>query len=128
MFGLTFYFFVSLKDNVAIPADMLESRFGAAFKIEEGAVVAYDRNGNKLYSKTQPGAPAAFEEAIEMLVDGYEFKDHILKGDGQRGADAKGGDGQPTSAKNKEMTTADFNKLSPKERAAAMEAGTKLVG
>jgi hypothetical protein len=39
-----------VKDKVAIPADLLEAKFGSAFKVEDGRVVGY-LNGNKVYSR-----------------------------------------------------------------------------
>lgn len=39
-----------IADKIAIPADLLQARFGQAFKVEEGRIVAYDASGNKIYS------------------------------------------------------------------------------
>lgn len=36
-----------IADKIAIPADLLQARFGQAFKVEEGRIVAYDASGNK---------------------------------------------------------------------------------
>jgi hypothetical protein len=44
-----------IADKIAIPADMLQARFGQSFKVEEGKVVAYDGSGNKIYSRSKPG-------------------------------------------------------------------------
>lgn len=55
-----------IADKVAIPADMLQARFGQSFKVEDGKVVAYDGSGNKIYSRSKPGELAAFDEALEF--------------------------------------------------------------
>lgn len=71
----------------------MQAYFGKAFSIEEGKVVAKDANGNKLYSAASPGDLAGFDEALEMLVNQYPGKDHILKGSGASGSGAQGGHG-----------------------------------
>lgn len=88
-----------IADKLAIPADMVQARFGQAFKIEDGKVVAYDGNGNKLYSRARPGELADFDEALETLVEQYPYKDHILKASGANGGGAPNGGGQPQTPK-----------------------------
>src|SRR5450631_4319329 len=58
-----------LSEKSAIPSDMVQSRFGSAFKVEDGNTVAYDPLGNKIYSKSRPGELADFDEALESLID-----------------------------------------------------------
>ncbi len=55
-----------IADKIAIPADLLQARFGQSFKVEEGKVVAYDGTGNKIYSRSKPGELASFDEALEF--------------------------------------------------------------
>lgn len=80
-------------DKLAIPPDLVQAYFGKAFAIEEGKVVAKDANGNKLFSAANPGELAGFDEALEMLVNQYPGKDHILKGSGASGSGAQGSQG-----------------------------------
>jgi hypothetical protein len=75
-----------IGDKIAVPSDIVQARFGQNFKLEDGNVVAYDASGNKLYSKASPGNPASFDEALELLVDAYPYKDSILKGSGNSGS------------------------------------------
>lgn len=82
-----------IQDKFAIPADFVQARFGSAFSIEDGKIVAKDHQGNKLYSKSNPGEPAGFDEALEMLVDAYPHKDQILKPSGSTGGGSQGGGG-----------------------------------
>lgn len=89
-----------VTEKVAIPADMLQARFDKSFKVEDGKIIGYDASGNKLFSRSKPGDPADFDEAIELLVDAYPNKEHILKGTGSTGSGSKstngGGKGDPS--------------------------------
>lgn len=77
-----------ISDKVAVPSDIVQSRFGSAFKIENGRVVAYDQSNNQIFSRAKPGELADFEEALELLIDTYPHKDQILKGIGSSGTGA----------------------------------------
>lgn len=78
-----------IADKIAIPADLLQARFGQAFKVEEGKIVAYDASGNKIYSRAKPGELAQFDEALEFLVENYPQKDYILKASGNNGGGSR---------------------------------------
>lgn len=69
-----------IQDNIAVPVDMIQATFGKNFQIENGKVVAVGADGQKIYSRTRPGEVADFDEALETLVGGYQYKDSILKG------------------------------------------------
>ncbi|MFW2082258.1 DUF6651 domain-containing protein [Acinetobacter guillouiae] len=87
-----------IQDQVSVPADMIQAQFGKSFKIEEGKVVAYGADGQKIFSRTRPGEVADFDEALETLVGGYQYKDSILKGSQAGGGGFQGG-GQGGAAK-----------------------------
>lgn len=115
-----------IADKIAVPADIIESRFGKNFKLEDGKVVAYDASGNKLYSKANPGNDADFDEALELLVDQYPYKDSILKGTGGSGTGKQPGQGgQGNGAKT--ITRSEFDKLGAVDRAAKMKDGFTLT-
>lgn len=114
-----------IADKMAVPADLVQARFGQAFKIEDGKVVAYDQNGNKLYSKARPGEPADFEEALGLLVDNYPYRDTILKGNTNGGGSTRQSEG---GGGKRQYTTAEFNAMGAKDRAAAMAAGATVTG
>jgi hypothetical protein len=103
-----------LSEKAAIPADLVQARFGSNFKIEDGKVVTYDQSGNKIYSRSKPGELADFEEGLETLIDAYPHKDQILKGTGGNGGGSRpsGGNGGGS----------DLSKLSPVERINAARA------
>lgn len=107
-----------IADKIAIPSDLLQARFGQSFEVKDGRIVAKDPNGNPIYSRSKPGELAEFEEAIEILVDAYPQKDHILKGTGSTGDNKRPGNGQGGGAKT--MTRAQFNALTPEAQMKAM--------
>jgi len=75
-----------ISDKLGIPSDLVQSKFGNAFDIVNGRVVAKGADGKEIYSRARPGELADFDEALETLVNGYEHKDKILKGSGQSGS------------------------------------------
>lgn len=76
------------KPKLTIPPDMVEARFGKQFSIEDGRIVAKDQHGQKIYSKSNPGELAGFDEALEFLVEQYPNRDQILRGSGASGSGA----------------------------------------
>lgn len=111
-----------IADKLAIPADLVQARFGQAFKIEDGKTVAYDQHGNKIYSRARPGEIADFDEALETLVEQYPYRDSILKGSGANGGGAPAGGGG--NGGKKTLTRAQFTALSPAEQATAAKEAT----
>jgi hypothetical protein len=103
-----------ISDKSAIPADLVQARFGSAFKVEDGRLIGYDRHGNKIFSRVHPGEVAAFDEALEMLVDDYPYRDNILKGNNNGGGGTRAAGGGATNA--------DLMKLPPTERINAARA------
>lgn len=107
------------EDKVAVPRHMLERTYGDNFKVEDGKLVPYDANGNKIYSRVKPGEIAGFDEALEQLISADPYKDHILKGTGGSGSGTPPG-GKPLGGGH------NFDNLGPVERiTAARAAGQK---
>ncbi|WP_367869728.1 DUF6651 domain-containing protein, partial [Pseudomonas lundensis] len=79
--------------------DMVQATFGQNLKVEEGKVVAYDTQGQKIFSRSRPGELADFDEAIETLVSQYPHRDHILKSSDANGGGAQGSGGGNSGAK-----------------------------
>ncbi|MCY1438845.1 hypothetical protein D9M71_550610 [compost metagenome] len=115
--------FIAEKFAAEGPAgvEIARAPFGNHLKVEDGKVVGYDAQGNKLYSRTRHGELASAEEAIELLVDAYPHKNHILKGTGANGGGAPNGGGQGGGKKS--MTRANFNTLTPPDQAAFAREG-----
>ena len=114
-----------ILDKVALPPDFVESRFGSNFKLEDGKVVAYDQNNNPIYSKSTPGNPATFDEALEILIDAYPNKDSIMKGSGGSGTGKQPGQGGQGGAKT--IGRAEFTKLSAADQMANVRDGVQVV-
>lgn len=108
-----------ISEKVAIPPDLVQARFGQSFKVEDGKTVAYDSSGNKIYSPSKPGELAEFDEALEVLVGQYPYKDQILKGANQSGSGAQHSNGGG-SMNGKTMSQAAFTALPLAEQAAIM--------
>lgn len=104
--------------------DLVRTMFADRLKVEGDRVIAYDPNGQKLYSKARPGELADFDEAVEQFVESYPFKEHILKAAGGNGGGARQSTG---SGEAKTKTNAEFQAMAPKERAAFMTSGGKLI-
>lgn len=114
-----------IADKFAIPADLVQARFGSAFKIEDGKTVAYDQAGNKIFSRARPGELADFDEALETLVDQYPYKDQILKGTGASGGGA--GQSNQGAGGKKTISRAQFDALDPVAKQATMKEGTAVT-
>jgi len=110
-----------IAEKLAIPADLVRARFGDAFKVENGVVVAHDKAGNKLFSREKPGEVAGFEEALGMLIDQYPHRDQILKSSGASGGGAQGGSG--AGAGKKIVTRAALDAMPPDARMAHFKGG-----
>lgn len=114
-----------ITEKIAVPADMVQATFGKAFKLEDGQVVAYDANNQKIFSDARPGEVAGFDEALAKLVAAYPYKEHILKGTGGAGAGQKPGNGG--SPVQKTIPRGDFEKLPQAERSAKIRDGFKIT-
>lgn len=116
-----------VKEQIAIPADMMQAAFAKFFKYEDGQLVAYGRDGNKLYSAKNPNAEISFDEAIELLVADYPNRDQILKAPDHSGGGGSGGGNRGRGAT---MRRGEFERLSPQEqgrRAQEVNAGKLTI-
>lgn len=112
-----------VADRVAVPLDMFQDRFAKNFKREEGKLVPYDATGSKIFSAKRAGEIADFDEAVEILVNAYPYKDSILKAPDAGGSGNNGNGGGRGNGRF--ISRGDFEKLTPAEQAAtAAKAGT----
>jgi hypothetical protein len=114
-----------IAEKLAIPADLVQARFGHNFKLEKDSVVATDAEGNPIFSRANPGKVADFDEALEILVDAYPHRDSIMKGAGASGGGAGGG-GSGAGGK-KQLSRAAFEALAPGERQAHFKSGGSVA-
>jgi hypothetical protein len=114
-----------IAEKLAIPADMVRSHFGQSFKVEAGQMIAYDTNGEKIYSKANPGELAGFDEALGVLIDAYPHKDHILKSSGASGSGAHGGNHVPTASNS--VRRAQWDSMDTNTRMTFIKSGGKVT-
>lgn len=114
--------FIAEKFAAEGPAgvEIARALFGNSLKVEDGKVVGYDSNGQKLFSRARPGELATADEAIELLVDAYPHKAHILKASGANGSGAQPGN---VPAGKKSMSRTNWNALDPAGQAAFAREG-----
>lgn len=104
-----------IADNV--PRDMLQATFGKYFQMTGDGKVVAKLNGNDVYSPSNPGQPASFDEALEIVVGQYPGKANILKGTGASGTGSPGSrGGSGMSGGKPAITRAAFEALGPAER------------
>lgn len=113
-----------MRERVAVPPEMFQATFRDRFKVEDGKVVAYGADGNPIASKKHIGENAAFDEALELMVDNYKHKDSILKAVDAGGSGSGGAGGARGRARS--ISRADFESMPPpqqQEFAAKMSTG-----
>ncbi len=114
-----------IAEKLAIPADLVQSKFENAFKVEDGKVVGYGDDGKQIFSRLRPGEVADFDEAIESLVNGYPHKDSILKGTGAKGSGAGGAGGAGGGSKS--LNRDAFEAMSPAEQMGHVKSGGQIT-
>ena len=107
-----------IADKLAIPAGMVQDSFGKHFKLEGGKLVGFHADGEKIYSKANPGEIASFDEALDIIVSKYPHKDSILKSDQKGGGGAPGGQGGGGGGGGKSLSRSQFDALSPSDKKA----------
>ena len=92
-----------IKEKTILPSDLAQLKFGNNFKVENGQVIPIGQDGQRVMSVKNIGETASFDEALEMQVDKYQYKDQVLKG-----SQHSGGDGNPSVKPIKNMFISDL--------------------
>ena len=116
-----------VSENLAIPAEFVESRFGSHFGIEDGKIVAKFSSGEKIYSQARPGELADFDEAMSQLVNQHPQKDQILKGTAGSGGGATGGGNSGGGGGKNTINRAAFDALDQSAKAAHIHGGGAIT-
>jgi hypothetical protein len=103
-----------IKEKLAVPSDMAQATFSKHFVFKEGVMTPVDAAGNTIYSDTNPGDIATFDEALEKVVKSYAHRDSILKGTGHTGSGSKGTGGD--NGTGRKIPRSEFNKATPLEQ------------
>lgn len=112
-----------IADRIAVPAEMFRNTFAKNFKVEDGKVVPYGNDGNKILSSKRIGETADLDEALEKIVEAYPHKDAIMKAPNASGSGNGGGGG--SRGNGRFISRADFAKLPPHEQKATADAAGK---
>lgn len=110
-----------IAEKLAIPADIAQKVFGDRFKVDGGKLVPMNPDGTPLFSATDHGNHAGFEEALQVMVGAYANRDMILKGSGASGGGAQGGGAGAGGGKS--MTRAQFDAATPAAKAEFAKSG-----
>lgn len=116
--------FISEKFAAKGPAGVQIARalFGHQFKVEnDDTVVAHGPDGKKLYSRSNPGVLADPDEALEIIVDAYPYKEHLLEGAGASGSGSHST--SPNSGGKKVVSRVTFDSMSQAERMSFSKEG-----
>ncbi len=120
--GANFYRSKFVAEKLTFPADIIRAGFAKSFKLENNVPVAFDKNGNTIYSRLKPGHVADFDEALELLIAASPHKDSIMKKSGT--SDDSGGNGSSNDhGGHKTMSRRSFEELPPAGRMAHIRAG-----
>lgn len=99
--------------------EIAETYFGKHFKVEENdktgslRLTAYYENGDPVYSRTNPGEIAEFDEALQSIIDVFPKKQSLLRSGGSgsgAGGGSGGGGGEPDDIKKLETEYAEAQK------------------
>lgn len=107
-----------VAERLIIPADMVEATFGGNLAFDkDGKFTPKYSSGETIYTRdpAKAGQVADFDEALEILVNGYANRDKILKGANNQGTGNNGGGGN--NGQKKTYTRDAFEKLPPHEQA-----------
>lgn len=117
-----------VRNNINVPRDMYEAVFRKNFKVENGTVVAYDNNNNRLYSVENAGEFATPEEALKILTEHHPQKEVILRANVPSGSGSNGNGGG--NGGGRYIKRSEFMKLSPAQQsafAAKMRSGEMVL-
>lgn len=90
-------FFSGENPKSTLPPEIAETYFGKNYKVEDDGkgelrTTGYKKDGTPIYSRENPGELAEFNEALEVIISEYPYKDRILRSSGA-GSGAGGGSG-----------------------------------
>jgi len=114
-----------VAEKLTQPGAVMHRIFSDRFKIEDGKVIGLKPNGDKIYARANPGELADFDEALSTMVDGYAYRESLVRGSGGgSGGGAGNGSGHHGA---KTLTRAEFEAKDSGERSRLMGEGYSLV-
>lgn len=82
-----------LRDNVAVPADLIQAALQNRYKVDGDKIIPLDSSGNPLQSSKRIGETADFDESLAMFIEARPDRDVLLKAPEARGSGNNGGGG-----------------------------------
>jgi hypothetical protein len=105
-----------VRENIAMPLDMFQAYFRNNLKVaDDGRVEAFDKSGNRIFSKKNTGQVADAAEALEILVDQHPQKAVILKANNNSGGGGGGNGGNRGGGRT--VARAEYDKMPGHEQA-----------
>lgn len=114
-----------IRENIITPPEMFRNTFARNFKVEDGKIIPTNASGQPLLSKKKMGEVASFDEAIEIYVGDYQYKDAIMKAPNKSGAGNGGNGGNRGGSRS--IRRAEFDALEPMQQAEIMQKGEVTV-
>lgn len=106
-----------------IPASIARGTFGSNYKVVDGRIVALAADGQPIFSQRNPGAPADFEESLEILYNKHPDREKILKSSQKPGGGAGPGTGGGSGKETKNLTRKEFEDLTPMGKSEFLSKG-----
>jgi hypothetical protein len=119
-------YFSGPSPKTSLPPEIAETYFGQHFKVEEDKktgelrLVAYYKNGDPIYSRTNPGDFADFDEAMSTIWEQYPGKDRLIRGKAGSGAGGGQGGGSGEPKDELEKLEAQYAEAQKNKNTAAM--------
>lgn len=96
-----------IQNELSVHPEIAFDRFGGAF--DENGIARYPGTDEIIYSRTNPGQPADFDEAMAQIIESDRLKDHLIRDKTKSGTGFRPG-GSPAAEDGKDF----FNPESPK--------------
>lgn len=116
-----------ITEKTILPADMAQKVFGDRFKVVDGKIVGHNADGTPVLSKANPGNPADFNEAIEIMVLGHANASSILKGGAKGGSGPQANGGGGNGGGGKVVSRSAWDSMDHSARDAHMKAGGTIT-
>jgi len=115
-----------IKEKVSkdpIHQSYVREHFRSHFKVEDGQIVAYGDDGNKIFDNN--GALASVDVALSRLINALPNGQALLAGSSVSGSGATAGASYAQGAK--VMRRSQFDGLSPQDKMKAIKSGVNIV-
>lgn len=103
-----------IRNNIGIPTDVFQDYIAKHFEVDGDRIVGRYADGQEIYSETNMGQLASFDEAVRMIVTKHPQRESLMKANVNPGSGNSGGNTPGTRT----ISRADFDNLAPAEKSA----------